>query len=82
MARTRTGDVDLPETARHLGFGKACNLGAARGQSPFVLFLNPDAWLQPGSLSVPLDFRERLRDVVAPGARGASRKSAPERNVE
>ncbi|ADE84846.1 glycosyltransferase [Rhodobacter capsulatus] len=52
-------DVDLLETGQNLGFGKACNLGAARGQSPFVLFLNPDAWLQPGSLSVPLDFMAR-----------------------
>lgn len=49
-------DVDLLETGHNLGFGKACNLGAARGDSPFVLFLNPDACLMPGSLAVPLEF--------------------------
>lgn len=43
-------DVDLVKTGRNLGFGRACNLGAARGASPFLLFLNPDARLMAGSL--------------------------------
>lgn len=52
-------DVDLVLTGQNLGFGRACNLGAARGDSPYLLFLNPDAWLMPGSLRVPLDFMSR-----------------------
>jgi GT2 family glycosyltransferase len=49
-------DVELIETGKNLGFSKACNLGAARGTSPYVLFLNPDAVLAPESLSIPLTF--------------------------
>jgi GT2 family glycosyltransferase len=46
-----TSDVDLMLTGQNLGFAKACNLGAARGSADFVLFLNPDAMLLPGSLA-------------------------------
>lgn len=50
-----TADVDLVLTDENLGFGRACNLGAARGDSAFVLFLNPDACLMLGSLDLPLE---------------------------
>lgn len=53
---TGADDVDLVLTGRNLGFGAACNVGAARGDNPFVLLLNPDACLQQGSLDVPLAF--------------------------
>lgn len=49
-------DIDLIDTDQNNGFGKACNLGVARGQSPFILFLNPDAFLLRSSLTVPLTF--------------------------
>ena len=52
-------DVDLVLTGENLGFGRACNLGAARSDSAFVLFLNPDACLMPGSLDLPLEFFAR-----------------------
>ncbi len=32
------------------GFGSACNQGAAKAETEFLLFLNPDAELQPGAL--------------------------------
>lgn len=35
---------------RNIGFGPACNQGAARATTPFILFLNPDATLQPDTL--------------------------------
>ncbi|PZX40644.1 hypothetical protein LY56_02527 [Roseinatronobacter thiooxidans] len=47
-------DVDLVKAGQNLGFGRACNLGAARGDSPFILFLNPDARLLPESLEAAL----------------------------
>ena len=40
--------VTLIEPGRNLGFGTACNLGAARGSADYVLFLNPDTrFLEP-----------------------------------
>lgn len=35
---------------RNLGFGYACNLGAAGAKTEFLLFLNPDATLMPDTL--------------------------------
>ena len=39
--------LDLLRHARNVGFGAACNAGAARSRSPWVLFLNPDCGLEP-----------------------------------
>lgn len=61
-------DIDVGDRAvalqlifnkENLGFGVACNRGAALCESEFVLFLNPDAQLFPGSLSVPLSYMQR-----------------------
>ena len=35
---------------RNEGFGRACNAGAALADTEFLLFLNPDAALEPGAL--------------------------------
>ncbi len=35
---------------KNLGFGAGCNLGAAQGHAPFILFLNPDIIFPDGSL--------------------------------
>lgn len=37
-------------SGENLGFGPACNLGAAQADTEFLLFLNPDAALQSGAL--------------------------------
>lgn len=50
--------VTLLTPDRNLGFGTACNLGAARFPDRDVLLLNPDAALAPGSL-------ERLTAALA-----------------
>ncbi len=42
------GAADFVHNAANLGFGAACNIGAARGNAPLILFLNPDAVLKPG----------------------------------
>lgn len=39
----------LIETGENLGFAKGCNIGALAAQGDFILFLNPDAILAPGS---------------------------------
>ena len=38
-------------SAKNLGFGVGCNLGAAQAVTEFVLFLNPDAALEPGCVA-------------------------------
>ena len=38
-------DVDVVRAPRNGGFSYGCNLGAARGRAPYLLFLNPDARL-------------------------------------
>lgn len=40
----------------NLGFGAACNQGAALGKGDFVLFLNPDTRLLSASISHALEF--------------------------
>jgi N-acetylglucosaminyl-diphospho-decaprenol L-rhamnosyltransferase len=46
--------ADLPvrriEASRNGGFGFGCNLGAAAGSAPLLLFINPDARIDAGGL--------------------------------
>ncbi len=42
----------------NLGFSKASNQGARKGNAPYILFLNPDTCLMEGSISVPLAYLE------------------------
>lgn len=42
--------VTLIRAPENLGFGKACNLGAKQASAEFLLFLNPDAAVYPGTL--------------------------------
>ena len=47
------------------GFGVACNQGAEFVKTEFVMFLNPDARLQPDTLKILVDFADRLPLVSA-----------------
>jgi len=49
-ARDRPG-VRVIRNERNLGFGRGCNIGAADATSDFLLFLNPDACLEPGAIA-------------------------------
>ena len=42
--------VDAIRSERNGGFSYGCNLGARRGSAPLILFLNPDARMEPGAL--------------------------------
>jgi GT2 family glycosyltransferase len=42
--------VDAVRAPRNGGFGYGCNLGAARGTAPYLLFVNPDARLDAAAV--------------------------------
>lgn len=56
-------DLEVIRANANLGFGRACNLGTKAGHAPYVLFLNPDAALMPGTVSTMLDFMERSENA-------------------
>ncbi len=47
----------------NIGFGKACNLGARYTKGEFILFLNPDARVFPGTLAAALRFMQRTENA-------------------
>ena len=51
--------VDVITAPRNGGFAYGCNLGLAGGSAEFVLFVNPDAQIDPGSVAALVDA---LRD--------------------
>jgi GT2 family glycosyltransferase len=46
------------ESVNH-GFGRGCNLGFAHVASPYTVFINPDAEVEPDALRTMLEFMER-----------------------
>jgi len=53
----------------NIGFGPACNAGAARARGAYLLFLNPDVDLMPGALRALLDTFTEFDAVGIAGAR-------------
>ena len=82
-------EVTLIRSGSNLGFGRACNLGAAHENSEFLLFLNPDAALLPESLQTALAYLQdsenaqvgvcgvRLLDETNQVARSCARFPSP-----
>jgi hypothetical protein len=52
-------ELKIVRNDTNLGFGAACNQGAAICHSPFILFLNPDTRLFSDSLSVPAAYMQQ-----------------------
>ena len=46
----KRNNVKLIRNQENLGFGRACNLGAAEAETELVLFMNPDAVICDGAL--------------------------------
>lgn len=63
------------------GFGAGCNLGASHCGGEWILFLNPDAIMAPGSLAGMLDYISARPGVavVASEVRGSSDRPEPVR---
>lgn len=51
--------IDLVRNTANRGFAAACNQGARRGRSRYVLFLNPDTRVSPGAVRHVLQFLEK-----------------------
>jgi N-acetylglucosaminyl-diphospho-decaprenol L-rhamnosyltransferase len=50
--------VDTIPLAENRGFAHGCNVGSQVGKAPFVLFLNPDAVIDPGAVQLLADELE------------------------
>lgn len=57
-AALETMGARVIRTGSNLGFARACNLGAIEGHSPYILFLNPDAVVYPGSLEYIVSYMD------------------------
>ena len=51
--------IEWVENSENLGFAKACNLGAHKSNSDWILFLNPDTILEKNCLKPLLSFCEK-----------------------
>jgi len=71
--RERFSWVKLIQAGRNLGYGRGCNLGFEHAQTPYTLFLNPDATLSREALETLLNFIESRPEVgmCAPAIREA-----------
>jgi len=56
-------DLIILENHANLGFGRACNLGYTLTQAPYILFINPDCIVQPGSVERLITVLEQHPDM-------------------
>lgn len=59
--------VRLIRSAENLGFGRGCNAGFAAANSDYVLFLNPDAVIEPTAIQSLLDVLVANPNAAAVG---------------
>lgn len=57
--RDHEPDVDLVRLDVNVGFGGGANRGAARTDAPYLLLVNPDVIVEPGSTQALVDALER-----------------------
>lgn len=51
---TTTPEVRIIRNPANVGFAAACNIGVQAASAPFLLFLNPDCFVQPGAIATLL----------------------------
>ena len=76
ILRREASWLELIEGRRNVGYGNGCNRGWVRATTPYALFLNPDAVLEPQALEILVDFmEERPRaGIAAPALLGSTGK--------
>jgi GT2 family glycosyltransferase len=55
--------VRVVRNDRNVGFAKACNQALRDAQGRYLLLLNPDAFVEPGTLPIMLDYLDARPDV-------------------
>jgi GT2 family glycosyltransferase len=68
----------LIRNAVNVGFGRACNQGAAASGAPCLLFLNPDARLTPGALQALEQVLDQEDGVGIVGPRTVNEDDTPQ----
>ncbi len=61
--------IEIVRSARNGGFSYGCNLGAARGTAPFLLFLNPDARIDAAAVERLVSVLNRDAEAALVGPR-------------
>jgi N-acetylglucosaminyl-diphospho-decaprenol L-rhamnosyltransferase len=69
MVSSEYPEVELVASPTNLGFAAATNLGATRGEAPYLLALNPDTAVTDGALDAVLEAMEEHPDVAVAGPR-------------
>lgn len=60
--------VEVIQNERNVGFAEANNIGAVDQSSPYLIFLNPDAFPEPSWLAALLQTAERYPQAAAIGS--------------
>lgn len=58
-------DCVLIENKENIGYGSACNLGAEKASGSYLLFINPDSELNPGTLDELIKATDRYPNASA-----------------
>lgn len=58
-------NVRIVRLDNNLGFGRGCNAGADAAETPWILFLNPDAKPYPGAIEALLEATTQYPSAVA-----------------
>lgn len=70
---SKDGSADFPcdwerlvvdRTGENLGFGRGCNRGAAQGDAPYLLFLNPDTRMTEQAISAAAAFLDAPENAI------------------
>jgi GT2 family glycosyltransferase len=69
MVRREFPEVRLTECAQNVGFSTANNVAIRGGSAPYVLILNPDTRITPGSLDSLLELMESRPEIGMSGPR-------------
>ena len=71
-------EVQIIESRGNIGFAGGNNLLAAHAKAPFLLLLNPDMTLEPGSLDALLKGAQQHRDAAAWGGVTVDARGEPD----